>query len=50
MGADGVPRLARRLAALQVSIFLLQEVLERLDAGAPLGERPDAAGCCWSAC
>jgi hypothetical protein len=37
MGADGVPRLARRLAALQVSIFLVQEVLERLDVGAPLG-------------
>src|SRR5437899_1268752 len=36
MGADGVPRLAGHLAALQVSIFLLQEVLERLDVGAPL--------------
>jgi hypothetical protein len=37
MGADGVPRLARRLAALQISIFLIQEVLERLDVGAPIG-------------
>src|SRR5262249_53568718 len=36
MGADGVPRLARRLAALQISIFLIQEVLERLDVGAPI--------------
>jgi hypothetical protein len=36
MGADGVPRLARRLAALQISIFLVQEILERLDVGAPL--------------
>jgi hypothetical protein len=37
MGADGVPGLARQLAALQISIFLIQEVLERLDVGAPLG-------------
>ena len=37
MSADDVPRLAARLAALQYSIFLLQEILERLDVGAPLG-------------
>jgi hypothetical protein len=37
MGVDGVPRLAGRLAALQVSIFLLQEILERLDVGVPIG-------------
>ena len=36
MGADGVPRLAACLAALQVSIFLVQEILERLDVGARL--------------
>jgi hypothetical protein len=36
MSAEGVPRLAARLVALQVSIFLLQEILERLDTGAPL--------------
>jgi len=36
MSAHGVPRLAAGLAALQVSIFLIQEVLERLDAGAPI--------------
>ena len=31
------PRLAARLAVLQVAIFLLQETLERLEVGAPLG-------------
>ena len=37
MGTDGVRRLTSQLAALQVSIFLLQEILERYEAGAPLG-------------
>ena len=37
MGTDGVRRLTGQLAALQVGIFLLQEILERYEAGAPLG-------------
>src|SRR4029077_1386463 len=36
MGPDGGPRLAGGPAALPVSIFLTQEILERLDAGARL--------------
>jgi hypothetical protein len=36
MGADGVRRLAVLLGALQVGIFLVQETLERLDAGASI--------------
>jgi hypothetical protein len=36
IGPEGVRRLAGRLAALQVAIFLLQEILERFEAGAPL--------------
>jgi hypothetical protein len=36
MGAGGVPRLALLLGALQVGIFLVQETVERLDAGAGL--------------
>jgi hypothetical protein len=36
MGADGVRRLAVLLGSLQVGIFLVQETLERLDAGAPM--------------
>jgi hypothetical protein len=36
MSAYGVGRLAVRLAAMQVGIFLIQETLERYEAGAPL--------------
>jgi hypothetical protein len=36
MGSEGIRRLALLLGGLQVGIFLLQETLERVEAGAPI--------------